>query len=469
MQQHSSETHTGSLSSILWPRVARLRPAELAALLKYLDATQWWSPQRIRDAQFEQLGELLGHAWRNTIGYRDRLAAAGYTPGTRLNEETWSSIPILTRADLQETGSDFCATPVPQDHGRVVHLYSSGSSGTPVHTRGTELTNFLWQASTLREHLWQQRDTTLKLVGLRPDRLRGARESRMPTWGKPARQVFETGPSAMLDSSVPIPEQLDWLRKERPGYLNTLPSNLRALAQHAQQSGATLADLREIRCYGEVVSDELRALVRAAFGVKVTASYGAQEVGTLALQAPFSNAYYVQAETMLVEVLDASGRPCAPGETGRVIVTPLHNFAMPLLRYELKDYAQVGKPLADGRGLPVLERVFGRVRNILRTPEGKTYWPSFPMRSWSEIAEIRQLQLVQTHIDRVCVNLVMPEPLTGEQQALLRARLHKSLNYPFHIEFNYLADIPRKPDGKYENFVSRLDGGDQAGGAEIPT
>jgi phenylacetate-CoA ligase len=87
--------------------------------------------------------------------------------------------------------------------------------------------------------------------------------------------------------------------------------------------------------------------------------YSANETGYLALQCPLSGHYHVQSETVLVEVLDEVGRACRPGETGAVVVTPLQNFAMPLLRYSLGDFAEVGSPCACGRHLPVLKEILG--------------------------------------------------------------------------------------------------------------
>ena len=63
--------------------------------------------------------------------------------------------------------------------------------------------------------------------------------------------------------------------------------------------------------------------------------------GIIALQCPSGGLYHLQSESVHVEILDEAGRPCAPGEIGRVIVSPLHNFAMPLLRYESGDYAPI--------------------------------------------------------------------------------------------------------------------------------
>ena len=65
----------------------------------------------------------------------------------------------------------------------------------------------------------------------------------------------------------------------------------------------------------------------------------------------------------MIEILDESGHAFGPEEAGRVVVSDLHNFAMPLIRYEIGDYAAPGEACPYGRGLPVLRRVLGRTRN----------------------------------------------------------------------------------------------------------
>ena len=116
--------------------------------------------------------------------------------------------------------------------------------------------------------------------------------------------------------------------------------------------------------------------------------YSSQEVGYIALECPTGESYHVQAENVLVEVLDDQDRPCSPGDVGRVVVTALHNFATPLLRYDIGDYAEVGAPCPCGRGLPALRRIMGRQRNMALLPtaaaagrrsswRAPTKWPTF--------------------------------------------------------------------------------------------
>ena len=177
----------------------------------------------------------------------------------------------------------------------------------------------------------------------------------------------------------------------------------------------------------------------------------------IADQCPEHEHYHVQAETVLVEVVDASGRPCTPGEVGRVLVTPLFNYAMPLLRYELGDYAEVGPRCACRRGLPVLTRILGRERNaLLVAPTGERYWPTFGSRQFAEIAPVIQHQFAQKDVDWIEARLVTERRLTPEEEARLRAHILGRLPGSFRITFAYPGDIPRNAGGKFENFVSEI-------------
>ena len=121
---------------------------------------------------------------------------------------------------------------------------------------------------------------------------------------------------------------------------------------------------------------------------------------------------------MIVEVVDASGEACRPGEIGQVLVTPLFNYATPLLRYELGDYAEVGEACACGRGLPVLRRILGRERNaLLGTQTGERYWPAFGSRTFTEIAPIIQHQFVQRDLKSIEARFITERPLTTTEEA----------------------------------------------------
>jgi phenylacetate-CoA ligase len=249
---------------------------------------------------------------------------------------------------------------------------------------------------------------------------------------------------------------MTWLQEHNPDYLLSLASNIKGLAELSLETGIKLQNLREVRTFGEVVSPELRRLCRDAWGVKIADMYSAEEIGYMALQCPEQEHYHVQSESVLLEVLDENNRACGPGEIGRVVITPLHNFAMPLIRYEILDYAERGEVCSCGRGLPVIRRVMGRQRHLITFPDGRRHWPSYPPETWAYVAPIRQYQLIQKALDHIHVKLVMDRQLTQQEEKQIVPLLQKGLGYPFRITFECLDRIERNQNFKYEDFISEV-------------
>ena len=138
------------------------------------------------------------------------------------------------------------------------------------------------------------------------------------------------------------------------------------------------------------------------------------------------------------------------------MVTHLHNFAMPLLRYDIGDYAEVGEPCACGRGLPVLRRVLGRVRNMLVTEDGERYWPTFGQRAVFDVAPVLQQQFAQIARDTVEARLVVAAPLSAAQEAKIVERVRSRLPSGFRVTVAYRDALPRGPGGKFEDFVCEV-------------
>lgn len=446
-----------SINGISFPALPQPRGAALLSILWQFDKSQWRSAERLRNMQQAQLLSLLNHAIQTVPFYQQRLFDAGYRPGQGWDENIWAAIPVLKRQLLQEQHQQLHSQQPLADHGDAYLMQSSGSTGRPVQVLGNAVTLFYLDAVTLRDHHWSQRDFMEKFAAIRPD-IKDKEQERLlyNGWGTPVDQAYLSGSSMVINSRVDVHKQLQWLQEYQPVYLLSLPSNLRELLRLCEQEGIELPELKQVRSFGETVTQPLRDSVRRVWGVELSDMYSSQEVGYMALQCPEHEHYHVQSETMYLEVLDDNDQPCAPGEIGRIVVTPLHNFAMPLLRYAVGDYAEVGEACPCGRGLPVLKRIVGRSRNMIRTPEGKCYWPSFPVENFLEVADIRQFQLRQTAPDHIDVVLAMETELDEAQIKQLKEKLHHSLNYPFKLDFIRVDTIPVQANGKYEDFISLL-------------
>lgn len=422
-----------------------------------LQDSERWDPEILRRHQFDQIHRVVEHARATVPYYAEQLSDhAADTP--QALAESWSALPLLSRAALQEAGDALLSGAIPKGHERLSKIQTSGSTGRPVRAYGTDVTRFLWLTFTLREHLWHERDFGGKLLAIRPElELPANTPKQLPGWGPSTDAVYPTAPSIVLSSHSDMDVQARVLAEFAPAYLLTLPSNAVELADHCAQHGIEVPALRQVRTYAEAISERVRERCRTVWGVPLVDVYTAQEAGYIALQCPTHEHYHVQVENLLVEVLNEADEPCRAGQVGRVVVTTLHNFAMPLIRYEIGDYARVGGDrCACGRRLSVIETVLGRERNMLVLPDGRKLWPSFPSEFWADLP-IRQLQLVQTELEHIQARLVASRTLNADEEARFRNMLRERFRYDFAVTLEYCATIERTAGGKYEDFVCRVE------------
>lgn len=444
-----------SLPVSVWPAVLPPKVAQKRWLLQRLQRSQWLPPEEVASGQLEQLSRLLRFAYAKVPFYRERLGAAGVDPSQDLTAADLSRIPVLDRADLQ---AGRCNATPPKQHGSVTMNRTSGSSGMPVEVHVTDLYHLFYECNAARDNHWAGRDPAwtsaiIRRTGEEPPA--GGREGSGwalgPAWCRddPSRTVIQS-------IRLTVGEQLDWLLELRPEVVVSYPSNLVAVAQRLQERGARIANQRQVVTIGEMLTPTAREIIGSGFGVPVVDIYSSEELGMIASPCPDGDGYHVHAESVLVEVLDDVGEPCEPGETGRLVISALQNFATPLIRYDIRDWAEQGGPCSCGRGLPVIRRILGRSRNMLVLPDGERRWPLTGYMRFGEVIPVRQFQFAQTSRERVQARLVADRPATPEDEAALARIIQDELGHPFEIEFVWLDELPTSPGGKFEEFVSEL-------------
>lgn len=456
-----------AIAGIEWPGIPAPKNAAMLAVLFQLERSQWWPAERLREYQRRQLSALLAHAAAHVPFHRARLAGGlAELPRTGDWTAAWRRIPVLTRAEIQAADADesMLAETLPPGHGEWREIFTSGSTGAPIRSVRSELWELIWSAFTVRDHLWHRRDFAGTLAAIRES---GAGKAVWPegsissSWGYSTEAVFRTGPSVGLNILTPIEQQVEWLLRRDPDYLVTHPSIAALLAEACLARGVRPSRLRQVITIAERLGPGVRAACREAFGASVADLYSTREAGYLALQCPEHEHFHVQAEGVFLEVLDERGEPCGPGEVGRVVVTPLHNLAMPLIRYEIGDLAEVGAPCACGRGLPVLTRVVGRVQAMLRLPDGSRRWTllsSGDLAALLEVAPVRQYQVAQVALDRLELRVVVARALEPAEEAALAQWVRRKFGDGFAVSVRCVAALGRSAAGKLEDFVCEVGG-----------
>jgi phenylacetate-CoA ligase len=442
------------MEGVVWPPLALGAKATLVALLHQLEETQWWPREKIAALQLTQLALLAGHAARYSPHFRERLQKAGLTAADIGTPQGFKRLPPLTRRDLQAAGAAFYCTEVPKTHLPLTEVHTSGSTGEPVTVRKTSLSSMIWMAMSFRDHFWHRHDFSGSLTAIRAGI---AKQEGHPNWGRPINLLFDSGPAQLIPVTTDIKEQVRLLRLFRPRHLVVYPNNLAGIIDECQKQGEPLAGIQRITTISETLTPEFRQKAEKYLQAKIQDIYSSAEMGNIALQCPDSGLYHVMAENIILEVLDSEGRECAEGQTGKVVVTDLLNFATPLIRYSINDYAEMGGVCPCGRGLPTVKRFLGRERNLVIHPDGTRFRPAVGLIKFHKVVPVNQFQFIQHDLENVEVRLVTESAVTAAEEEKLSAMINACLGRPFKLTFAYFdRKIPLPPSGKFEDFICKI-------------
>ncbi len=416
-----------------------------------LAKTEWLSRDALRAYQMPLISKLLSHARDTTDFYRGRLDVD--LDSDDAIERSWAHIPLLSRAEAVENRDHLRSRAIPPETGSVMRDETSGSSGIPFPYERSGLSALAARCLTERCFRWWGMDGHKALALIIHDKSNLAPAPHGRT-SKGWHSDYSDGLYYFLTVAADIDAQLEWLASRRPDYLGSFSTVLRELALAAQKQKRDIG-FRLLLSFGTLLDETTRALCRSAFGAEIVDSYGGQEVDHIAAQCRDCGEYHISSEACFVEILRDDGSSAGPGESGRVIVTPLYNYAMPLIRYEMGDVAEVGRlPAPCGRGLPTLRRIMGRYRNMFRFRDGRVVWPdlaNFHLRDW---IPLKQLQLVQLDFDTIEIKYVPASSDAVIDIEGLTAHMRTILRQPVAVTLRAVERIDPSPAGKYEDCIS---------------
>jgi phenylacetate-CoA ligase len=425
-------------------------------ILNDLLVSQWRPAEELRRRQLPFIEAICRFAATKTPFYRGRLDVLferGDPFEGRFSMDRWSEIQPVTRADVLERGEDFYNPESEEIAGPSGVLPTSGSTGEPLSIRVSR------RQITVNECLHMRRfiahhvdpDATLAMIA-------------RPVYGEPFGYtalgrgwhiLSARGSRHFLDIRTGLEEQYAWLRTTNARYLGTYSSVSGALARCALERGLDEVRLDIVFTQSDQLSAAVRADIEAAFGARVVQSYGAEDAGALAFECRLG-VLHTNDETAFLEIVDGDNKPVAPGQEGRVLVTPFNNFATPVVRYAVGDFAVRGGPCACRRGLATIAGLLGRNRNILRFVDGSHGWISLNSFRQNVDFPYRLIQFVQTELDHIEIHYVPTDrdpPIDREAcERALRSILHPSLT----VTLVKRADIPRGRGGKLDETISLI-------------
>ena len=433
-----------------------------------LRKTQFLPRHALIEYQHGLLEPLLRHARTHVPFYRDsgRLDVIFRHDGS-IDWDRWGEIPPLSRQELQSSFEALKSETVPKDHGELLSYTTSGSTGEPVKIISTQLARIpTWAATRLRDFDWHQIDTSQRLAHFAPPLVHSATpgqfdlavQRQTKNWHRALVGHTPAGERINISDWLPATELLAELIAIKPRYIHIQPTALGLIVAHDTHQRLHDLKIDAIFTRGETVTSEFKAQIESRLNTRLIPIYVSTECGVMAVSCPYCRRVHVHAEIAYVETISDANGPVAPGEVGRLIVTPFYNYAMPLIRYDHEDYARVGTPGACRIALPAFDEVIGKMRAPFIFQGGRAIRPTLPTQWVIDCLGAQMYQIAQVDGDR-CEFRVVPGTIAPPDMRFeeMTHRLRSAWWDGLKIDYKIVDDLPRRSArSKHQIFVQEM-------------
>jgi len=385
------------------------------------------------------LKRLLLHAVETSPFYRKYK---GFT--------TFNDFPVINKSVIKEYSDSFISDSY---YGRKVHkITTSGSTGAPLS---------VVQNKTKRErHIAENIYFTeiagaplgTKLYYLRVwNELN--RKSRLRCFMQNMVMVDADDISDWKFNPFLFKLQNDHERK----YILAFASTLEAFSQFLRDKQQPL-DIRTncIIAISETLPEGARQILQKKFSCPVISRYSNMENGFLAQQCGHdSGEYHINTASYYIELLHPDkDEQAEPGKTGRIVVTDLFNYAMPIIRYDTGDMAIYSENSFCGNPGPVFTSVEGRRVDYIYNTAGRLLSPHVVTNTmWKYSAEVKQFQFIQKGQKDYLLKLNTGTKYPLKTHEIIND-LKKYTGEDSEISVEFVEEIPVLGSGKRKKIVN---------------
>lgn len=447
---HNTDRLLGKLAFTLWDKKQgghRIREYQR------LQKQQYYSPAEIENLQIEKLTQLLSHAWNTSNWYRSIMEKNGILPGSKVTLADLQKFPITTKSDIRENTDQFISSAYSKHS--LKKAKTGGSTGVSLDLYFDELCQQKRNAAQMYAD---------NLAGWQP----GSRVAAV--WGNPpvAKTPKQKIRSAILEKTIYLDTMhLDkesmtafvkrW-REFQPEVIFGHAHSIYIFASFLLTENITDLQPKGIVATSMMLLDHERQTIEKAFSTAVTNRYGCEETGLIAVECEHHQGMHINSAHIILECIDDNGLPVADCAPGKLVVTDLNNYGMPLIRYRIEDVGVLSnRQCVCGRKTPMLERLEGRVADFLKKKNGgQVAGVSLVERTLTDIPGLQQMQLVQESLDALIVNRVRGAEYTEETDIALKNELQNVFGKDVDIDIRDVEKIPQEKSGKYRFSICKI-------------
>jgi phenylacetate-CoA ligase len=444
--------YTTLCANALFPLHELAKGHDSVARLRTLEKSQWWSADRLRDAQFARLKAFLETVRERVPYYRQAFSERGFAPERMHGLGDLTGAPLLTKALIRANVDRLKA-----DGAKALKRYNTGgSSGEPLvfyigRDRRSHDVAAKWRATR-----WWDVDIGDREIVVWGSPIEVGAQDRVRQWRD--RLLRSHLLPAFEMSAVHLDEFVAQIRARRPRMLFGYPSSLAMIARHAEKQGIALdhQGIRVAFVTSERLYDDQRQIIQRVFGCPVGNGYGGRDAGFIAHECP-SGGMHISTEDIVVETVDPSGKPVAAGQAGEIVVTHLATRDFPFIRYRTGDIGILDqRACICGRGLPLLKEVQGRATDFVVASDGTIMHGLALIYVIRDLPGIETFRIVQESLQRTRV-LIVPGPgFEATVGSRIEAGLKQRLGDPVEVSVELVDSLARETSGKFRYVQSRV-------------
>jgi phenylacetate-CoA ligase len=402
--------------------------------------------------QKKQFGNLVNHAYLRSEFWRQRI------PSGAGRQEAVRNFPILTRkeiaAQVESEGSIF------GDKKQSIESYqTTGSTGTPLKVFVCPQSSYYNVARGFAQFFIDELPFNENRVEITPSiRSNELRKTVVyktgSTWAGPLSRIYQNGTNKVLGLNNDIAGLVEEMSRDRVGYL---VCHSRFVEQMLEYGGTDIFTRLGIKTWFHKSDFRSRDAVERLKKIDVSSlsNYSAGEIGPIAFECTANAGYFHVAHTNVIIESDQKLTTTFDGEKiGRLLITHLHSYATPLIRYDIGDFGKLHDECSCGHDGPTLSHVYGRGKHFLRHPDGK-YLPFFlSTRLLVDLVDFRECRFRQDTIDTITVQIGGRESLTAEEEDKLTAAIVAATDAVFKVVIKPVKEIDWSDSPKQLFFTS---------------
>lgn len=425
--------------------------------LAFLNESQYWGIEQVRDYQLEKIKKIVHFAYSNVEYYHNLFNANGLTPEKIKSIEDFKKIPVLNK-DIARTENEKLRASN-WEYGKIHKSFTGGTTGPPLKLYKDNFDySFTW-ASYYRWLSWlgiDIGDRYVKIWGA-PKVLNYSIKDRLVNSVKNTlyNRVFINSFN-LKDSDVP--NVIKKLNSSKPHLIRGYVTSLMQIANYMLEHSL---ELNYIPLAISPTSESLlplhRNILEKAFNSKVYDQYGCGECNSIGFECREQNGMHVASEHVYVEVLDQNGKPT--NEPGRIVITNLDNFAMPFIRYENGDIGELSNIKCPcGNNQPRIKSIQGRVTELIILKDkskvrGGFFTDIIAELNSKESEKIKRFQVYQEKEGQIEFRVESSKKISNLFLQKLNTTL---LRFFSDVQIKVMKNIPNEPNGKFRYLISRI-------------